>query len=40
MNDLAIRNVRILDGLGGPAVEGDVGVSEGRIVSVLSLIHI
>ena len=34
MNDLAIRNVRILDGLGGPAVEGDVGISEGRVVSV------
>src|SRR5688500_12867575 len=33
--DLAIRNVRILDGTGGPAVEGDVEVTAGRISAVL-----
>ena len=37
MNDIAIRNVRILDGLGGPAVEGDVGVADGRITDVGSV---
>ncbi|MEM7276226.1 MAG: D-aminoacylase [Actinomycetota bacterium] len=31
--DLAIRNVRILDGTGGPAVEGEVGVAGDRIVA-------
>jgi len=34
MIDLLIRNVRILDGNGGPAFEGDVAVDEGRIRSV------
>ena len=32
--DLAIRNVRIVDGTGAPAVEGDVTVDRGRIASV------
>jgi len=32
--DLAIRDVRILDGSGSPAVEGDVEVDGGRIASV------
>lgn len=34
MIDLAIRNVRVLDGNGGPAFAADVGVDGGRIVSV------
>jgi N-acyl-D-amino-acid deacylase len=34
MNDLTIRNVLILDGLGGDAVHGDVGVENGRITQV------
>jgi len=34
MLDLAFRNVSILDGTGVPAVAGDVGVADGRIVSV------
>ena len=32
--DIAIRDVRILDGSGTPAFEGDVEVDDGRIVSV------
>jgi N-acyl-D-amino-acid deacylase len=32
--DLTIRNARILDGSGSPAVEGDVAVEGGRIVAV------
>lgn len=32
--DLVIRDVRILDGEGGPAFEGDVGVTGDRITSV------
>ncbi|MGE3865188.1 MAG: amidohydrolase family protein [Burkholderiaceae bacterium] len=34
MNDLAIRNALILDGSGGPPQTGDVGVRDGRIISV------
>ncbi len=34
MTDLAIRNVRVLDGSGGPAREGDVGIEDGRISAV------
>jgi N-acyl-D-amino-acid deacylase len=34
MIDLAIRNVRVLDGSGGPAREADVAVDDGRIVGV------
>jgi len=34
MLDLAIRNVQVLDGGGGPARLGDVGVRDGRIVDV------
>ncbi len=34
MNDLVIRNVKILDGLGGEAFEGDVGVEGNRITEV------
>ncbi len=34
MTDLAIRNVRVLDGSGGPAREADVGVEDGRISAV------
>ncbi len=33
--DLAIRNVRVLDGTGGPAVEGDVEVTAGRVSALL-----
>ncbi len=32
--DLAVRNVRIIDGSGSPAVEGDVGIEGDRIVAV------
>lgn len=32
--ELAIRDVRIVDGTGAPAVEGDVGIAGGRIVAV------
>jgi N-acyl-D-amino-acid deacylase len=34
MIDLAIRNVRVLDGSGGPAREADVAVDGGRITAV------
>ncbi len=34
MSDLTIRNVRVLDGCGGPAQEADVEVDGGRIVAV------
>ncbi len=34
MSDLAIRNVRVLDGGGGPAREAEVEVDGGRIVAV------
>ncbi len=34
MNDITIRNVQILDGLGGEAYPGDVGISDGRISDV------
>jgi N-acyl-D-aspartate/D-glutamate deacylase len=34
MRDLAIRNVRVLDGNGGPARHADVEVADGRIVGV------
>ena len=34
MADLAIRNVRIIDGTGQPAVEGDVEVTAGRVSAV------
>ncbi|MCL4156905.1 UNVERIFIED_CONTAM: hypothetical protein GTU68_043621, partial [Idotea baltica] len=33
-HDLVVRNVRIIDGLGGPSVEGDVGIEGDRIVAV------
>ncbi|HSL58792.1 MAG TPA: D-aminoacylase [Acidimicrobiales bacterium] len=32
--ELAIRDVRIVDGTGAPAAEGDVGIAGGRIVAV------
>ncbi|HEV2368813.1 MAG TPA: D-aminoacylase [Acidimicrobiales bacterium] len=32
--DIAFRDVRILDGSGGPASEGDLGIDGGRIASV------
>ena len=34
MNDITIRNVKILDGLGGQARGGDVGIQDGRITEV------
>ena len=34
MTDLAIRNVRVMDGSGGPAYEADVEVDAGRITAV------
>ena len=34
MNNLTIRNVHILDGLGGEAIHGDVGISDGKICEV------
>ena len=35
--DLVVRNVRIVDGTGAPAFDGDVAVTDGRITSVGSL---
>lgn len=32
--DIAIRNVQVLDGLGGAAIEADVGIANGRIAAV------
>ncbi|MGE5595502.1 MAG: N-acyl-D-amino-acid deacylase family protein [Hyphomicrobiales bacterium] len=32
--DITFRNVRVLDGLGNPAVQADVAVQDGRIVAV------
>ena len=34
MHDLVIDNARIIDGLGAPALEGEVAVADGRIVAV------
>ena len=34
MNDIAIRNVEVLDGLGGEAFQADVGIEGGRISQV------
>ena len=34
MHDLVVDNVRMIDGLGGPAREGGVAVEEGRVVAV------
>ncbi|MDZ7683671.1 MAG: D-aminoacylase [Gammaproteobacteria bacterium] len=34
MTDIAIRNVRILDGTGSPAFEGDIGIEGDRISAV------
>ena len=34
MADITIRNVRILDGTGADAFEGDVSIEDGRIKSV------
>jgi N-acyl-D-amino-acid deacylase len=34
MNDLTIRNVSILDGLGGDAFVGDVGIKDGKISEI------
>ena len=34
MIDIAIRNVKILDGTGSPAFEGDVGIDGDRISAV------
>ncbi len=34
MNDVTIRNIHILDGLGGEAIEGDIGIKNGRINEV------
>jgi len=34
MHDLVIRNARVFDGLGNDALEGSVGVKDGRIVEI------
>jgi N-acyl-D-aspartate/D-glutamate deacylase len=34
MNDLTLRNVQLLDGLGGEAYPADVGISDGRITEL------
>ena len=34
MNDLVIRNVNILDGMGGPAINGDIAIESGRISQI------
>lgn len=34
MHDLTIKNARIFDGSGGPAIHGAVGVADGRIVEI------
>ena len=34
MHDFVIRNARIADGLGGPLIEGDLAVKDGRIAAV------
>jgi N-acyl-D-aspartate/D-glutamate deacylase len=34
MHDLVIENARVIDGLGGPAREGGIAVSDGRITAV------
>ncbi|MCB1647006.1 MAG: D-aminoacylase, partial [Pseudomonadales bacterium] len=34
MNDLVIRNVRILDGTGTESFAGDVGIAGGKITEV------
>ena len=34
MHDLVIRNARVFDGLGGDALEGSVGVKDGRIAKI------
>jgi N-acyl-D-amino-acid deacylase len=34
MNDLIIRNARIADGLGGPLLEGDLAVKDGRVTAI------
>ena len=34
MNDLVIRNVDILDGMGGPAINGDIAIESGRISQI------
>ena len=37
MNDIVIRHTAILDGLGGPAFVGDVGIEGGRISQIGSV---
>ncbi|MFT4721638.1 MAG: N-acyl-D-amino-acid deacylase, partial [Candidatus Azotimanducaceae bacterium] len=34
MTDISIRNVKVLDGTGSPAVEADIEISDGRIKTV------
>ena len=34
MPDLIIRNARIADGLGGPLVNGDLSVKDGRVAAI------
>src|SRR6185369_7867904 len=34
MNDLLIRNAVLLDGLGSPPTQGDLGISNGKIVEI------
>ena len=34
MHDLAIRNASVVDGLGNPAFEGELAISDGQIAEV------
>ena len=34
MTDIAIRNARVLDGTGNPAIEADIGIEGDRITQV------
>src|ERR1700730_18062777 len=38
MYDLLIRHARIIDGTGGPAFNGDIGIVDNRIVAIRSFL--